>query len=65
VSAVVDLTALVGARCALCRLRLADALERRMALAVRRAGLAIDAVQYGIRRPGATSGEHRLPTLAP
>ena len=40
-------------------------LEGRMALAVRKAGLAIDAVQYGISRPGATPGEHRLPTLAP
>jgi hypothetical protein len=27
--------------------------------------LVIDAVQYGITRPGATLGEHRLPTLAP
>jgi len=41
------------------------ALEGRMALAVRKAGLAIDAVQYGITRPGATPGEHRLPTLVP
>jgi len=40
-------------------------LEGRMALAVLKAGCAIDAVQYGATRPGAGPGEHRLPTLAP
>lgn len=36
-------------------------LEGRMPLAIRKAGLAIDAVQYGCTRPGAVFGEHRLP----
>ncbi len=38
-------------------------LEGRMALAVRKDGRAIDAVQYGLTRPGAAPGEHLLPTL--
>ncbi len=40
-------------------------LEGTMALAIRKAGVALDAVQYGLTRPGAATGEHRLPTLAP
>ncbi len=40
-------------------------LEGRMALAVRKSGMAIDAVQYGMSRPGAAAGECALPTLAP
>ena len=40
-------------------------LEGRLALAVRKDGCAIDAVQYALTRPGATPGEHRLPTLPP
>ena len=39
-------------------------LEGRMPLAIRKGGVAIDAVQYGMTRPGATPGEHVLPTLA-
>jgi ribosomal-protein-alanine N-acetyltransferase len=39
-------------------------LEGRMELAIRKHGAAIDAVQYGMTRPGATPGEHVLPTLA-
>jgi RimJ/RimL family protein N-acetyltransferase len=39
-------------------------LEGRMALAALKDGRAIDAVQYGLVRPGATRGEHLLPTLA-
>ncbi len=40
-------------------------LEGRQALAVRKDGHAIDAVSYGLTRPGAAAGEQRLPTLAP
>jgi [ribosomal protein S5]-alanine N-acetyltransferase len=40
-------------------------IEGRMALAILKGGRAIDAVQYGLTRPGATPGEHVLPTLAP
>ena len=39
-------------------------LEGRLALAVRKAGHAIDAVQFGCTRPGATPGDHVLPTLS-
>ena len=39
------------------------ALEGRMALAAHKAGHAIDAVQYGCTRPGATPQDHVLPTL--
>ncbi len=39
-------------------------LEGRMPLAIRRGGMAIDAVQYGMTRPNATPGECVLPTLA-
>jgi RimJ/RimL family protein N-acetyltransferase len=38
-------------------------LEARLPLAVRKGGMAIDAVQFGVTRPGATPGEHLLPTL--
>jgi len=38
-------------------------LEGRMALAILKAGRAIDAVGYGCTRPGASAGEHLLPTL--
>ena len=37
---------------------------RTMPLAIRKGGLAIDAVQYGLTRPGAQPGEHRLPPNA-
>ena len=40
------------------------ALEGRMPLSNLKAGVAIDAVQYGCTRPGATGGEYRFPTLA-
>ena len=40
-------------------------LEGRLPLAVRKDGCAIDALLVGLTRPGATPGEHRLPTLAP
>jgi ribosomal-protein-alanine N-acetyltransferase len=40
-------------------------LEGRMALAIRKAGHAIDAVSYGCTRPGAGSGDVVLPTLLP
>ena len=40
-------------------------LEGRMPLAIRKAGLAIDAVRYGMTRPGATPGQQVLPTLPP
>jgi ribosomal-protein-alanine N-acetyltransferase len=36
-------------------------LEGRMPLSILKAGAAIDAVQYGLTRPGAQPGEHRLP----
>lgn len=39
------------------------ALEGRLALAVLKDGRAIDALQFGLTRPGATAGEHLLPTL--
>jgi RimJ/RimL family protein N-acetyltransferase len=38
-------------------------LEGHMPLAIRKGGSAIDAVQYGMTRPGATPGEQVLPTL--
>ena len=38
-------------------------LEGRMELAIRKQGMAIDAVQYGLTRPGATPPEQTLPTL--
>ena len=38
-------------------------LEGTMLLAIRKGGFAIDAVQYGLTRPGAQPGEHRLPPL--
>ncbi len=41
------------------------ALEGRLPLAIRQGGKAIDAVQYGQTRPGATPGEWVLPTLTP
>jgi len=37
--------------------------EGRQALAIRKDGCAIDSVTYGLTRPGATPGAHRLPTL--
>ena len=40
-------------------------LEGRMALSILKAGCAIDAVSFGCTRPGASAGEHRLPTLTP
>jgi RimJ/RimL family protein N-acetyltransferase len=40
------------------------ALEGRLPLAIRKGGVAIDAVQFGMTRPGATPGEQVLPTLA-
>lgn len=36
-------------------------LEGTMPLAIRKAGMALDAVQYGLTRPGAQAGEHPLP----
>ncbi len=36
-------------------------LEGTMRLAIRKAGFAIDTVQYGLVRPGLVPGEHRLP----
>jgi [ribosomal protein S5]-alanine N-acetyltransferase len=39
-------------------------LEGTMPLAVRKGGLALDAVQYGMTRPGAAPGEHPLPSAA-
>lgn len=40
-------------------------LEGTQALAIRKGGCAIDAVSYGLTRPGATSPSWPLPTLAP
>jgi [ribosomal protein S5]-alanine N-acetyltransferase len=37
-------------------------LEGRLPLAIRKGGVALDAVQYGLARPGALPGEHALPT---
>lgn len=39
-------------------------LEGVMPLAIRKAGAALDAVQYGLTRPGAQPGEHRLPAAS-
>jgi [ribosomal protein S5]-alanine N-acetyltransferase len=36
-------------------------LEGTMPLAIRKGGVALDAVQYGLTRPGAVPGEHPLP----
>jgi [ribosomal protein S5]-alanine N-acetyltransferase len=36
-------------------------LEGTLPLAIRKSGFAIDAVQFGLTRPGAQPGEHRLP----
>ncbi len=43
--------------------RAAYQLEGRQRLAIRKAGVALDAVSFALTRPGASEGEHPLPTL--
>jgi hypothetical protein len=54
-----------GQRCTLRALTLVTAWAfSALLLAIRKGGFAIDAVQYGLTRPGVQPGEHRLPPNA-
>ena len=59
------LPTLRGQRCTLRALTLVTAWAfSALPLAIRKGGFAIDAVQYGLTRPGVQPGEHRLPPNA-